>query len=67
MDILDLQYQSVNVEIDFKGDGVEYFDYSLTLKDVHATTCYNLQRNEILDLIQGTERFLMQLKEKFNA
>lgn len=67
MEILDLQYQNTKVDIDFIGDGVDHFDYCLTLSDANITTKYRLHRNEIEDLIQGTELFLKQLKEHFNA
>lgn len=66
MDIIELQYENANVDIEFKGDGIDYWDYLLTIKDTHIETRYSLTENEIKNLIKGTEKFLKQLKEKFH-
>ena len=66
MDIIELQYENANINIEFKGDGLKYWDYLLTVKDAHIETRYSLTADEIKNLIKGTEKFLKQLKDKFH-
>lgn len=61
MDILELQYNSmtIDLEIEKKDNGNHYL---LTLKDTQIQTTYRLLDGEIEDLMKGTNEFLKRVK-----
>ena len=63
MNIDDLQQYHGEMTLDFEGDGVEYFDYTLTITEKYRLTQYTLDRTDLDELIEGTRLFLKQLLE----
>lgn len=75
MNLLDLRYLTLfKAEIDYNGDGVDYHDYTLTIRNgVNDTSLsngkgsvheYNLGRTDIEELIEGLEEMARQLKQQ---
>jgi hypothetical protein len=62
MNLDDLQQYHGEMTLDFEGDGVEYFDYTLTITEKYRKTQYTLDRTDLDELIEGTELFLKKLK-----
>ncbi|MFA5240513.1 MAG: hypothetical protein WC476_12510 [Phycisphaerae bacterium] len=74
MNIMDLRYNSAfTTTVEFNGDGVDYFDYTLEIKhntfdsclrDSTGTVCtWNLSKNDIDELIEGLKILTKQLEE----
>ena len=53
MNLDDLQQYHGEMTLDFEGDGVEYFDYTLTIKERFRTIQYTLDRTDLDELIEG--------------
>lgn len=62
MNLDDLQQYHGEMTLDFEGDGVEYFDYTLTITEKYRKIQYTIDRTDLDELIEGTELFLKQLK-----
>lgn len=61
MDILELQYNSMTIDLDIEKKQTGNF-YLLTLSDTQIITTYRLLDGEIDDLIKGTNEFLKRVK-----
>ncbi len=62
----DLLYEDIDVDLDFAGDGVDYFDYTLYTRSENTTCRTTITIVEIEQLRENCKKILEAIKGAIN-